>query len=104
MDNHPELQELYAERQRYPLFANTIDKILSYKYNSEEQLVYYLLWHIANLSIDSGISNRTVGMCTGFDKYLLRNITESISKTYYAEMRNLGLIKGLEDFKNAKPE
>ena len=53
INEHPELQALYDERQNYPFFANTIDNLISNKFVDEEHLTYYLLWCIANLSVDT---------------------------------------------------
>lgn len=102
INKHPELQALYAERQNYPFFANTIDNLISNKFVDEEQLTYYLLWCIANLSVDTSIGLRMINMYVANDPYLSKLISESTSKTYFAEMRNLGLTKGLEDFYNAQ--
>lgn len=99
----PEFQNLYEERQNYPYFATCIDDLLNSKITTSGQLIYCLLWQLASLSVNIGVTNRSINMAMSYNQTVLDSINESNVKTYIAEMRNMGFItESMEVTENAQ--
>lgn len=101
---YPEFQELYNDTQNYYTFRACIDSLIQCKDDNNMQLVYKMIWLIANLSMQLEITRRAYYLAVSGDYSALINMVVSINKTYEAELRNFGLINMEGEKQNAKPE